>query len=224
MTTTILETTLGKPEVRSIYTKVAPIYDTWAHLTESRARRACLERAAIRDGESVLEVAVGTGLMFEEILRANPSGRNVGVDLTDAMLARARLRAARTAKGTRFELSVGDAYALRAPDGSFDLLVNNYMFDLLPEPDFGRVLTEFHRVLRPGGRLALVNMTKGDRWYESAAEWVFRVRPQWMGGCRGVLLEPYVRDAGFEHIERSIVTQCGFPSEIVTARKPKDVA
>jgi len=215
----ILETHLGKPDVQGIYTKIAPIYDAWATLTETNARRACLERADIVDGQSVLEVAVGTGLMFADVLRRNPSGRNVGVDLTDAMLQRAKRRASRVAKGARFELVVGDAYALDFPDETFDRVINNYMFDLLPEQDFTRVLEQFHRVLKPGGRLALVNMTKGTRWFENAAEWVFRVRPQLIGGCRGVLLEPYVRAAGFEGIERSIVTQFGFPSEIVTAVK-----
>ncbi len=76
--------------VTETYTGIAPIYDVWGRLTESKARRRCLEWAAIRDGEAVLEVAVGTGLTFAEILKRNPSGRNEGMDLTPAMLDRAR--------------------------------------------------------------------------------------------------------------------------------------
>ena len=45
-------------------------------------------------------------------------------------------------------------------ENSFDLLINNYMFDLLPEPDFEPVLAEFGRVLKPGGRLVLANMAR----------------------------------------------------------------
>src|SRR5689334_17185450 len=84
---------LGKDEVRSTYERVAPFYDWFALLAESRARRRCIELTAIRDGEAVLEVAVGTGLAFAEILRANPSGRNEGIDLTAGMLRRAEARA-----------------------------------------------------------------------------------------------------------------------------------
>src|SRR5262249_5393687 len=88
--------TLAKEQVPPVYTALAPYYDLWAILTETRPRRRALDRADIRDGETVLEVAVGTGLAFAEILRRNPSGRNEGVDLTEAMLARARTKAARS--------------------------------------------------------------------------------------------------------------------------------
>ena len=74
---------LEKSKVSDVYRRVAPTYDLWAWLTESKARDRCLELAAIRDGEAVLEVAVGTGLAFERILKSNPSGRNEGIDLTE---------------------------------------------------------------------------------------------------------------------------------------------
>ena len=72
------EARLDKDKVPGTYRRIASIYDAWAWLTESRARERCLSMAALRDGESVLEVAVGTGLAFERILRANPSGRIEG--------------------------------------------------------------------------------------------------------------------------------------------------
>ncbi len=63
---------IEKQRVVEIYRRIAPSYDLWARLTESRARDRCLELAAIRNGEEVLEVAVGTGLAFERILAVNP--------------------------------------------------------------------------------------------------------------------------------------------------------
>jgi len=57
----ILDARIDKSDVPHIYKKVASVYDIWARLTESKARNRCLELASIRDGESVLEVAVGTG-------------------------------------------------------------------------------------------------------------------------------------------------------------------
>ncbi len=221
MSTSAAETArLDRSQVTGVYTRLAPMYDLWAGLTEARARRACLERAHVRDGESVLEVAVGTGLTFAEILRANPSGRNVGIDLTPAMLERARSRIARLPGGDRAELSVGDAYALPFPDATFDLVVNNYMFDLLPEDDFATVLAGFRRVLRPGGRLVLVNMTRGEGLAQRFYDWVYQVRPALIGGCRGVFLEPHLRAAGLERIERGTVMQWGFSSEVLSATAP----
>jgi len=215
----MVDARVQKDQVPDLYSGIAPIYDLWARLTESKARDRCLEIAAIRDGESVLEVAVGTGLAFERILRANPSGRNEGVDLTEAMLARARKRASRSGIGN-YHLAVGDAYALDYPDRSFDLLINNYMFDLLPQDDFLAVLTEFKRVLRPGGRLVLVNMTAGERWFNKVWEWVYRINPAWLGGCRGVQILPVLDECGLVGIGREYVSQMTFPSEIVCALAP----
>lgn len=216
--TPILDARLDKGQIAAVYGKVAPVYDIWGKLTESNARRRCLEIAAVRDGEAVLEVAVGTGLTFAEIVKANPRGVNEGIDLTDAMLRRARARV-EPIGGRHVRLALGDAYALQFPDDHFDVLVNNYMFDLLPQGDFASVLSEFRRVLKPGGRIVLVNMTKAARWSEQIAEAIYRLRPEWMGGCRGVLLEPYLREAGFSDVHREIISQFTFPSEILRATK-----
>lgn len=56
------------------YTRLAPVYELWARLTETRPRERVLELAAPRDGEDVLEVAVGTGTQFVELARRNRSG------------------------------------------------------------------------------------------------------------------------------------------------------
>ncbi len=84
--------------------------------------------------------------------------------MTAAMLAKAKEKASQSGV-TNYRLQIGDAYDLAFENGRFDLLINNYMFDLLPKADFPKVLSEFQRVLKPGGRLLLVNMAKGRRWY-----------------------------------------------------------
>jgi len=208
---------IEKGQVAGIYQRIAPTYDLWAWLTESKARDRCLQLAALRDGEDVLEVAVGTGLAFERILAANPSGRNEGIDLTEAMLARAQKKAVKTGS-ENYRLRVGDAYNLDFADDSFDVLINNYMFDLLPQRDFSAVLKEFSRVLRPGGRLAMVNMTIGERWYNGIWERIYRINPALLGGCRGVFLSPQLEATGFEGVRREYLSQFTFPSEIVLGR------
>ncbi len=66
----ILSARLNPNEVVQVYTQTAPVYDLWGWLTETNARSRALARAQIQDGERVLEVAVGTGLTFQEILKA----------------------------------------------------------------------------------------------------------------------------------------------------------
>jgi ubiquinone/menaquinone biosynthesis C-methylase UbiE len=203
--------------VAPTYRRIAPVYDLWARLTEHRARARCLELANVRDGESVLEVAVGTGLLFEQLVRSNPHGRTQGLDLTDRMLARAQAKV-RGLPGEH-HLSIGDARSLPFGDGGFDLLINNYMFDLLPEETFVPVLKEFRRVLRPAGRMVLVNMAISDALPSRIWESLYRIDPRLMGGCRGVSLARAVAGVGFavEHEER--LSQLGFPSEIIVARR-----
>lgn len=210
---------IEKERVTEVYGKIARFYDLWAGLTETRARNRCLELAAIKDGEDVLEVAVGTGLAFVRILEANPSGHNEGIDLSAAMLAHAKRKASRTGIGS-YRLQVGDAYNLDFPDDSFDVAINNYMFDLLPYGDFAEVLLEFKRVLRPGGRLAMVNMTEGERWYNGVWDRLYRISPALLGGCRGVTLLSQIQRSGFRETTREYVSQFTFPSEVVYGVAP----
>ena len=214
-----MDAKLSKDEVRAAYRKYASIYDIWSFLAESKARRRCLELAEIRDGEAVLEVAVGTGVLFEKIVTLHPEGRNEGIDLSDAMLARARARVEKT--GARnYELKIGDACYIENPDKSFDVLLNNYMFDLIPETDFVAILNEFKRVLRHGGRLVLVNMTKGPHWFTALWDWIYKINPSLLGGCRGIELHPYLAKAGFDEIRREYISQFMFPSELISAVRP----
>ena len=210
----ILDAKLTKLQIPQVYKGKAAVYDVWGQWTESKAQQRCLELANIQDGEAVLEVAVGTGLTFSHILQQNPSGLNEGIDLTEAMLAKARQKAAQSGT-TNYRLRVGDAYALDFADNSFDVLINNYMFDLLPEADFPHVLAEFERVLKPGGRLALVNMARNGRWYNRIWDLIYRVQPAWMGGCRGVALLEHVQAAGFRDTTNEFISQMAFPSEVI---------
>lgn len=210
---------LAKSRVTEIYGKLAKNYDRWATLFESRASDRCLELAAVRDGESVLEVAVGTGAAFEKILRANPNGRNEGIDLTEEMLSGAREKAESTGL-KNYSLKTGDAYNLEYPDNSFDVLVNMYMLDLMPEADYPRILTEFKRVLRPGGRLALLSMTRGNPIFNFLWDLILLINPAWLGGCRGIHPLPYLKTAGFIDTKKEFISQWGFPSEVVYGVKP----
>ena len=214
----ILNARIRQENIGSVYDKIAPIYDLWAMLTESKARNRAIELAEIKDGQSVLEVAVGTGLAFIEIIKRNPNGINTGVDLSKGMLAKAEKRVSKLSKAN-YSLNVGSAFDLNVEDESIDILVNNYMFDLIPFEDMAKIFEEFKRVLKKGGKLILVNMTKGERLGSNLYDIVYDISPKIMGGCRGVKLVDRLQNHDFKVEIREYYQQMLFPSEVILARK-----
>ena len=214
----ILEAKAPPDEAPRTYTRLAPVYEAWARLTESAARRRVLELAAPRRDDDVLEVATGTGVQLVQLAEASPDGRTVGVEPSGGMLrqTRRRLRAARL---DRVETIAASALDLPLPDDSFDLVVNAYMLDLLPRDDIPRALSEFKRVLRPGGQLVLSNMTVGERRAHRVWDWAYAHGVVLTANCRGVLAAPVLAELGFVGVTREYLAQMSFPTEIVTARK-----
>lgn len=209
---------LSQEAIAVLYNRLAAVYDIWARLTESKALRRSLELADIEDGQRILEVAVGTGLAFREIVNRNPHGRNVGIDISEGMLEKARQRL-RTAGDVSYELSVASTFDIKEADKPFDMIMSSYMFDLLDEDDWSQALKEFYRVLSVRGILLLVNMTIGERPGSGIYQGIFRLSPSLMGGCRGVRLSGAVENAGFTIKVREYVQQSLFPSEVILAIK-----
>jgi demethylmenaquinone methyltransferase/2-methoxy-6-polyprenyl-1,4-benzoquinol methylase len=118
----------------------------------SRYRRDALQRAGLTPGMQVVDVGMGTGLVAREIL--NITGQPdalVGVDPSAGMMAQATLPA-----GVRCLL--GRAEAIPLPDASADFIVMGYALRHIA--DLAAAFTEFRRVLRPGGRLLIMEITK----------------------------------------------------------------
>jgi ubiquinone/menaquinone biosynthesis C-methylase UbiE len=213
-----LDAKVSQDQIGFVYDKLSGIYDIWGRMTESRARDRAIELAQIEDGKNILEVAVGTGLAFYEIVKRNPHGHNVGIDLSAGMLEKAKDRMKNLA-GANFSLAIGTAFKLPAQAESVDLLVNNYMFDLITYADMDRVLAEFRRVLKAAGKLILVNMTNGETLGSKLYDFVYRLSPKTMGGCRGVRLADRVKQHGFAVEVREYHQQMLFPSEVILAHK-----
>lgn len=210
---------LGAGAVRRAYRRIAPFYDLWGRMTESRAQDRCLRWIDNEDAPLVVDVATGTAKLLGRLLASSPRATAIGLDLTDAMLARAAARMREF--GPRCLLAQADAHRLPLPDHCADVLCNNYLFDLLPEADFAGVLAEFARVLKPGGKLALVNMTRPESVLENFWETLYRLHPPLLGGCRGVLMQEHVVAAGFRVQRREHISQLAFPSEVILALAPE---
>jgi len=196
---------------RRVWDKRAPTFDRSMGLMEKLflgdGRRWICSRAS---GE-VLEVAVGTGRNFGFY----PDGiRLTGIELSTEMLAIARHRAADL--GIPAELHQGDAQALAFPDTAFDTVVCT--FALCSIPDDRRAVAEMKRVLRPGGKLLLIDHVPSTTRLWRGVQWLLeqvtvRVEGEYL------LRRPLdlVRAAGFE-IERAERFKAGIV-ERISARK-----
>ena len=112
-----------------------------------------LALAGIQEGMTVLDLGAGAG--FDALLawrRVGPTGRVIGVDMTDDMLARARENAANLG-ATNVEFRKGNIERLPVEDASVDLVISNCVINL--SPDKPAVFREMQRVLKPGGRFAV---------------------------------------------------------------------
>ena len=111
----------------------------------------------LEPGELVLDVGSGAGT--DSLVAAQmvgPDGRVTGIDMTEGMLAKARAAAAAMG-AANVEFVEGEVEALPFADASFDVVISNGVIDLIPDKD--AVFSEIHRVLRPGGRIQVADVT-----------------------------------------------------------------
>ena len=216
-----LDAKIPQHKISSLYDGMSWYYDVWAHFTEKKAQSRAMELAKIEDGLTILDVAVGTGNLFNQILKRNPNGNNLGIDISKGMLTKAKAKLSKQPR-KNYSLEIGTAFDIQMDENSVDILFNNYMFDLIPFNQMGAVIDEFFRVLKPSGKLVLVNMTKAERIGAGLYERIYRIFPSLMGGCRGVQQNNILTEYGFKVISREYVQQMLFPSEVILATKLSD--
>lgn len=133
-----------------------PIYDPLTKLLGiDKARRTLLDQAALQTQHRVLDVGCGTGTLAVLIKRLYPSVDVTALDPDPRALARAQRKADRALASIRFDR--GSVDALTYGDGAFDRVFSSMMFHHLANGQKDRALAEIRRVLKPGGRLELVD-------------------------------------------------------------------
>ncbi len=142
---------LDKSTIEKAYARWAPVYDLVFGSVFERGRKASVA-AAEQIGGRILEVGVGTGLSLPDYAWTN---RVTGVDLSGPMLRKAKARVKEHRLTNIDGLAVMDAQNLAFRDGSFDVVVAQYVITAVPDPE--ATLDEFARVLKPGGEIILVN-------------------------------------------------------------------
>jgi ubiquinone/menaquinone biosynthesis C-methylase UbiE len=135
-----------------------PFYDPITRLLGvDAAREALLAQAGLQSRHRVLDVGCGTGTLAVLIKRRHPAVDVIGLDPDPKALVRAREKAERAGVKVRFDRGYSDS--LGYVDGSFDRVFSSMMFHHLPSESKAPTLREMRRVLRPGGRLALLDFT-----------------------------------------------------------------
>ena len=155
--------------------------------------------AELREGEVVLDLGSGGGIdVLLSARRVGPTGKAYGLDMTDEMLDLARENQ-RKAGVTNVEFLRGEMEDMPLPNGSVDVIISNCVVNLSPDKD--KVLAEAHRVLKPGGRVAIADIVARGQ----APPELRRDLEVWAGCLAGALEEGEYRtkleSAGFADIE-----------------------
>ncbi len=192
-----------------------------------RWRARAVDQARIGPGARVLDIATGTGdLAIELARRVAPGGAVIGSDFSEGMLARARAKAgaadvAALQAELRFEW--GDGLQLPYADGEFDAATNG--FGLRNFPDLARGLAEMIRVVAPGGRVVVLEMTTPTRrplsWF--FALWFDRVVPL-LGRTVGLLARMAARLRGGENSEQVADAYTYLPNSVKRWPGPSQLA
>jgi SAM-dependent methyltransferase len=176
--------------------------------------------AELREGERVLDLGSGGGIdVLLSAKRVGPTGRAIGLDMTDEMLALAQRNAA-DAGATNVEFLKGHIESIPLPAASIDVVISNCVVNLAA--DKTAVFREMARVLRPGGRIGITDIVAEDHLSaEERAE-----RGSYVGCIAGALsiseFRKGLEDVGLEHISITPTHSVaeGMVSAIVQATKP----
>lgn len=173
-----------KSQIRAMFDNIAPTYDRLNHMMSMNIdrlwRRRTVETVARRAPQRVLDVATGTGDMALALARRLPGAVITGADISEQMLGVARRKIAAAGLEERISLVAADAERLPFDDDAFDAVT--VAFGVRNFGDIGVGLRELHRVLRPGGMLAVLELsTPGSRPVRALYNlYAHRILP-WMG-------------------------------------------
>lgn len=205
--------TLAPEAVRTMFDRIAPVYDVMNRVMTAgldvRWRRLAAE-SVVRSGDRVLDGACGTGDLALADLKAG-AGSVTGLDFSPEMLARARKKAA--PRDDVLEWVQGDLLALPFDDASFDSATVG--FGVRNVSDLELSLKELRRVLRPGGRLAILEITQPRGllapffrlWFDRVVPLLGKVLP---GGAAYSYLPASVRRFPDAESLASLLRDCGF--------------
>jgi len=213
----ISRVTRSKESTRASYNRMSRFYDLLAGSSERKFVESGIEKLGIKEDEKVLEIGFGTGHALVSLAQAvGEKGKVYGIDISDEMLTVARKKLKKAGLSDRVELTHDDALHLPYSSRSFDALFMAFTLELFDTPQIPSVLTECHRVLKSGGRICVVAISKEgkDNLMMRLYEWAHRCFPAYVD-CRPIYLRETLEDAGFRILDCEIITMWGLPVGIL---------
>jgi demethylmenaquinone methyltransferase/2-methoxy-6-polyprenyl-1,4-benzoquinol methylase len=215
----ILPVPRTREEARQAYDVLSRFYDYTLGFLRRKHVEMALQRLSIVEGETILEIGFGTGDCLKRIAQlVGQTGKAYGVDISRGMIERTKKRLEKAGLAGRVALCCGDATYLPFHDGTFDTVFASFTLEVLDTPDIARVLAQIKRVLKPGGRLGIVDMSKqnGMSLLLKGYEWLHKKCPKYLGS-RPIYAEQCLREAGYQTKNKENVRIHGLPAEIIVA-------
>jgi ubiquinone/menaquinone biosynthesis C-methylase UbiE len=157
-----------KKEVKSYFENTATKWDEMRReYYDEQLREIVINRAGIKKGAVVLDIGIGTGFLTLGAAKAvGKAGKVIGVDLSEAMLNKAKENLSKNGLIDRVEFRIGDAENIPLEDDSVDIAIGNMILHHCPDPQ--RAIMEMARVLRPGGKLVVSDLEEHhEKWLKT---------------------------------------------------------
>jgi len=212
----------SKQQVRSVYDRMGRWYDLLASGFENKHRNAGVRKLSPAEGDAVLEIGCGTGRSIVALAElVGDSGKIYGLDISERMLDITRWRVKKAGLTERVFLVRADALQLPFKAGSFDSIFISFTLELFDDPEIQFVLLECLRVLRIGGRICVVGLSKkgGANAMTKVYEWLHEKFPRYID-CRPIFVQEELENAGFHILDTSEASLLGLHIECILAEKP----
>lgn len=217
----ICRVTRSKEQAKAAYDKMSRWYDVLTGSMEKKPREVGLHKLNAREGETVLEIGFGTGHCTKALAQSvGNSGKVYGIDLSVGMLNITQQRVREAGLSERVELKCGDATRLPFEQDTFDAIFMSFTLELFDTPEILVVLQECLRVLRIGGRICVVSMSRegGASLMIRLYEWLHKKFPNY-ADCRPIFVREALEEAGFHDFDIQKMSIWVFPVEIAVAKK-----
>lgn len=217
----VLPVLRSKAQARTAYDRISRWYDLISAGAERKYRLAGLALLDVQAGERVLEIGFGTGECLVNLAQSvGNEGQVCGLDLSEGMAKIARQRLFKAGLERKVELQLGDASKLPYEKETIDAIFMSFTLELFDTPEIPQVLGECRRVLRSGGRIALVTMAKKVRknLAVSLYEWFHKKMPV-LVDCRPISARPKLVKAGFSILSENDMILWGLPVDILLGQK-----